>query len=284
MTLSTYTASNQPRSCPAVQSDLWLASDSLPPTPNATLCELMVESSSCVPSDTLASDATKIGAMFGTICGLDATACKGIASNATAGTYGAFSMCNATQQLANAMNAYYMNQKKASSACDFDGQAKVVTPTVSAGSLGTGSSGSSGSSGSGSGSSVSSPSGSPSSNSSSSSSGSSSNGSSSSGAGGAGTGGDSGTSSSSASPTSPEASSAAGAGAGVGAGVGASASASNSNNATSDAALASSNGTANTKNATQSGSSSAAGRITMAENAGWAGSLLVAVGIVALGL
>lgn len=250
--MASYTATNQPRACPAVQANLWLASDTLPPTPNATLCNLMVESSSCVPSDAVASDATKIGAMFSTICGLDDTACKGIASNATTGTYGEFSMCNATQQLANALNTYYMNQKKASSACDFSGQAKVVTPTVSAGSIGSGSASSS----SGSGSSVSSSSGSPpiSSSASNSSSSSANAGSSSGGAGG-----------------------------------GTSAATSNSNSSTTATVVGNdSDGTANSNTTTQSSKSgsgtSGAGRITAVENAGWAGSLLIAVGMVALGL
>lgn len=242
VTMNSYTATNQPRSCPAVQADLWLASDSLPPTPNATLCELMVESSSCVPSDTVTSDTTKVGSLFSTVCGLDSTACKGIASNGTTGVYGEFSMCNSTQQLANALNTYYMNQKKASTACDFSGQAKVVTPTVSAGSIGSGSSTSSGS-----GSSVSTSSGSPSSNSSNS---------------GAGSGTISNNSPSSTSPSSA-----------------------NSNSTT---PVVSSDGTANNNTTSQSSKSgsgtSGAGHITAIENAGWAGSLLFAVGVIALGL
>lgn len=253
VTMASYTATNQPRACPAVQADVWLAADTLPPTPNATLCELMVASSSCVPSDAVAGDATKVGAMFSTICGLDDTACAGIASNATTGTYGDFSMCNATQQLANALNTYYTNQKKASSACDFSGQAKVVTPTVSAGSIGSGSSSSSGS-----GSSVSSSSGSPPTSSS------ASNSSSSSGAN-AGSSSSVGTSTSSADTSS------------------------NSNSSTTATVVGNdSDGTANSNTTTQSSKSgsgtSGAGRITAVENAGWAGSLLIAVGVVALGL
>lgn len=249
VTMASYTPSNQPRACPAVQADIWLSSDNLPPTPNATLCNLMVASSSCVPSDAVASDATKIGSMFSTVCGLDATACKGIASNATTGTYGEFSMCNATQQLANALNTYYTNQKKASTACDFSGQAKVVTPTVSAGSIGSGSSTSSGSS-----SSVSSISSNNTSSTSTSS-----------------------TSSVVSLPTSSTSASN-------------SNSNSNTNNDNSTTASASNDGSANSNTTTQSssksgsGSSSGAGHITAVENAGWAGSLLIAVGMVALGL
>lgn len=278
--MAAYTATNEPRACPAVQEDMWLASDVLPPTPNATLCELMVASSSCVPSDAVAADPKKLGAMFGTLCGLDATACDGIASDATKGTYGQFSMCNATQKLAHALDTYYSSQNKAKTSCDFSGQAKVVTPTVSASSLGSASD--SGSSSSGSGSSVSSsPSGSPpsashiSSSSSSSGSAASAAGSSSSSAGTA-----SSTTSSGGGGVVPVASQASSAGA--------STSNSNSNSASAASINTSSDDAANSDLTTQSSKSgsgtSGAGRITAVENAGWAGSLLIAVGVVALGL
>ncbi|KAJ4388188.1 hypothetical protein N0V93_008795 [Gnomoniopsis smithogilvyi] len=129
VTMSSYTSSNVPRACPAVAANSWLASDILPPTPNTTLCENMVASSACVVSDATAADADSMASLFGTVCGLDATACKGITANATTGKYGEFVMCNTTQQLTNALNTYYTNQKKASTACDFNGAAKVVTPS-----------------------------------------------------------------------------------------------------------------------------------------------------------
>ncbi|KAF3763973.1 glycoside hydrolase family 72 /Carbohydrate-binding module family 43, partial [Cryphonectria parasitica EP155] len=121
--MASYSPSNVPRACPPVQADLWLSAEALPPTPNVTACEDMVAESSCVPTEEVASDPDKLASLFGTICGLDASACTGITSNATSGTYGAFVMCNTTQQLTNAMNQYYTNQNKASTACDFSGQA-----------------------------------------------------------------------------------------------------------------------------------------------------------------
>ncbi|KAJ0116638.1 hypothetical protein J7T55_009788 [Diaporthe amygdali] len=148
ISMNSYTASNVPRQCPAVTAGLWEAAEALPPTPNATLCENMVASSSCVPSDAVTSDAEKIGTLFGTVCGMDATACAGITSNATTGKYGAFVMCNPVQQLTHALNSYYTNQKKASTACNFAGQAKVVSPTEAAITPSSGSSSSGSSSGS----------------------------------------------------------------------------------------------------------------------------------------
>ncbi|KAK2609455.1 hypothetical protein N8I77_002952 [Diaporthe amygdali] len=148
ISMNSYTASNVPRQCPAVTAGLWEAAEALPPTPNATLCENMVASSSCVPSDAVTSDAEKIGTLFGTVCGMDAAACAGITSNATTGKYGAFVMCNPVQQLTHALNSYYTNQKKASTACNFAGQAKVVSPTEAAITPSSGSSSSGSSSGS----------------------------------------------------------------------------------------------------------------------------------------
>lgn len=127
--MSAYTPTNTARACPAVVGTAWLASDILPPTPNTTLCENMVAASACVPADGLSADDT--AALFGTVCGLAPAACAGISANATTGTYGNFVMCTASQQLANALNSYYTAQKKAASACDFGGKAKVVSPTES---------------------------------------------------------------------------------------------------------------------------------------------------------
>lgn len=247
ISMSSYTPSNVPRACPSVAADFWLASDVLPPTPNTTLCENMVASSACVPSAATAGDADTMASLFGTVCGLDATACKGITSNATTGTYGEFVMCNTTQQLTNALNTYYTNQKKASTACSFNGAAKVVTPTES---LLPATSSSSGS-GSSSGSSVSS-------------SNNNNNDNSTSGAGGA------------SSPTSSSGSSssvASGSTTGTGGG-----SSSNSTGAANSNGALSANSSSSTQSSSGSGTSGAHRATTMLGSAGWAGSLLVAVG------
>lgn len=243
--MNSYTPSNTARACPAVQANVWLAAEALPPTPNATLCENMVKASACVPSTALSADADKMSSLFGTVCGLDATACKGITANATTGTYGEFVMCNTTQQLTNALNTYYTNQKKASTACDFSGQAKVVTPSLSASQVGGPSSSSSGS-----GSSVS-----------------SNNNNSGNSTGAAGSGSTTGT----------------------GSGSGASGASGASSGGSTASAGATSEGTVANGNSTQSSGSkssgtSGAGRLTVVGSAGWAGSLLMAVGAVALTL
>ncbi|KAF4627183.1 hypothetical protein G7Y89_g10978 [Cudoniella acicularis] len=64
------------------------------------------------------------------ICGLDSTACSAINTDATAGKYGAYSVCNLTQQVSWAMNQYYLSQNNASTSCNFGGQAKIQSPSI----------------------------------------------------------------------------------------------------------------------------------------------------------
>ncbi|KAF4307016.1 putative beta-glucanosyltransferase gel4 protein [Botryosphaeria dothidea] len=111
------------RDCPAVNT-AWMATASpLPPRPNTDLCRCMYNSLSCVVSPDV--DSEDYGDVFGQVCGMSEEACAGIASNATTGTYGAYSMCNTTEQLAFVLNRYYELQDQAEDACAFDGQATL---------------------------------------------------------------------------------------------------------------------------------------------------------------
>ncbi|KAL8243877.1 hypothetical protein R6Q59_010135 [Mikania micrantha] len=166
---ASYTPTNTaPQACPTIGSD-WQAATSLPPTPNSQLCGCMYKSLECVPNNI---DAKSMGSLFGYVCGLNDGSCAGIMSNATKGLYGAYSMCNSTEQLGWVLNTYYQKQKKAgngASACAFSGAATLqssASPTgqcaalvsqagssgtgqVASGATGSGSSGGSGSSSSG---------------------------------------------------------------------------------------------------------------------------------------
>jgi hypothetical protein len=83
----------------------------------------MYASLSCVPSSSLAQK--DFGDIFGYVCSESPDACAGISGNATTGVYGAYSMCNATQQLGYVLDQYYKAQNSASTACDFDGKATL---------------------------------------------------------------------------------------------------------------------------------------------------------------
>ena len=125
----------------------------------------MLSSLSCVAKTDISGDAQE--ALFNYICGTDNNACTGILANATTGVYGEYSMCDSYQQLSFVMNAYYIDNNKAASACDFSGNATTQAASTAsscssvlsaAGTAGTGSvtavptgSGSGSSTGSGSG-------------------------------------------------------------------------------------------------------------------------------------
>lgn len=122
-----YSPSNVPQACPPV-SDVWEVNGAnLPPTPDEKVCECMFAGLSCKASPTL--DEKDYGDIFGFVCGTAGNPCAGINGNATSGKYGAFSACTAEQKLGYVLDRYYKNQNNAASACDFAGQATLVTPT-----------------------------------------------------------------------------------------------------------------------------------------------------------
>lgn len=129
VSMDEYEPQNSAAACPA-SSDEWKVADSLPPTPDSSLCECMVNSATCVASDDL--DEEDFGEIFGYICGADDTACAGIKGDTATGVYGPYVMCNPRQQLAHILDTYYQNQGGSSDACDFDGSAVTVSNPIPA--------------------------------------------------------------------------------------------------------------------------------------------------------
>jgi len=126
---SAYTPTNSAQSCPPLD-DNWVASNSLPPTPNQELCDCMFNSLTCVPAKGLALK--DYGAIFDYICDASKESCVGINGDVTSGVFGAYSMCGAKEKLGYVLDAYYKNQNMASSACDFDGQAVLTSAPAAA--------------------------------------------------------------------------------------------------------------------------------------------------------
>jgi len=124
---SAYTPTNTANSCPPL-SDTWAVdSESLPPTPDSDLCDCMFNSLSCTPVAKLDTDDYED--MFSYICGVEGNLCAGINGDPELGVYGVYGMCNSTQKLAYALNAYYESVGEIS-ACDFDGQAETQDSNV----------------------------------------------------------------------------------------------------------------------------------------------------------
>lgn len=130
---SDYTITNTAlQACPTIDSN-WAANSVLPPTPDATLCDCMVASLTCVVDDSVSS--SDYGDLFSYFYGLgDSAYYEGIYANGTSGVYGAYSMCNPKDQLSWAMNAYYEVQSakgNGASACSFSGSASTQSATTS---------------------------------------------------------------------------------------------------------------------------------------------------------
>jgi 1,3-beta-glucanosyltransferase GAS1 len=127
---ASYNPTNSPASCPATGATWAAVATPLPPSPNQQLCSCMYNSLGCVVSGSTSED--DYGQLFGTVCGEGDSICAGIAHNASTGSYGAYGMCNATEQLAYAFNNYYVAQSSGASACNFNGAA-VTKAAQSAG-------------------------------------------------------------------------------------------------------------------------------------------------------
>lgn len=133
---ASYTPSNSPQACPPVDTSTWNAVASpLPPTPNQELCSCMYNSLACVVSPKV--NESDYGTLFGQVCGTSGTVgkdvCAGIEAFGNNATYGAYGMCNTTEQIAYVLNYYYQLEGKSSSACGWAGSASLKPTTAANG-------------------------------------------------------------------------------------------------------------------------------------------------------
>ncbi|TVY88192.1 1,3-beta-glucanosyltransferase [Lachnellula willkommii] len=121
-----YNPTNTQAACPSVGTN-WNAATPLPPTPDQSVCDCMIQSLQCVAKSSVTVE--DVGPLFNNAIynGKGFTNNTGIVVNTTAGIYGPYSGCNATEKLSWAMNAYYLAQESADTACDFAGNATVVS-------------------------------------------------------------------------------------------------------------------------------------------------------------
>ena len=116
------TSSGSGIACPAT-SDTWSAATNLPPTPDKDTCDCVAKTLECVVDDSVKSK--DYADLFGQVCGADGVDCGVISVNGTSGVYGGLSFCSDKDKLSYVLNQYYIGQKRDSSACDFDGKAKI---------------------------------------------------------------------------------------------------------------------------------------------------------------
>ena len=94
----------------------------------------MYNSLGCVIGRDVSAD--DYGDIFGYVCGLKSGQyCNGITANASTGHFGAYGMCNSTEQLSYVLNAYAKAQGSSSaSACAFSGSASTKAAASATGS------------------------------------------------------------------------------------------------------------------------------------------------------
>ncbi|PNS21329.1 1,3-beta-glucanosyltransferase [Sphaceloma murrayae] len=133
---NSYNPTNTPAACPTVGSEWAAPASPLPPTPNQGLCSCMLQTLECVASSSIADE--DFGSLFGQVCGYAGEPCAGINTNSSNGAYGAYGMCNATEQLSFAFNQYYQSQRKNANACNFNGAASTKSAAGAASSCSAG--------------------------------------------------------------------------------------------------------------------------------------------------
>ncbi|KAF8319321.1 carbohydrate-binding module family 43 protein/Glycoside hydrolase family 72 protein [Clavulina sp. PMI_390] len=112
-------------SCAAATSN-FLASNSLPPTPNANTCNCVAQSFSCLFTPQTPNYTDIIGELLDYGCsqlGADGSNCDLISSNGQTGTYGALSGCDPTIQLSYVMSSLYEATNRDPVTCNFSGNA-----------------------------------------------------------------------------------------------------------------------------------------------------------------
>ncbi|KAF2702633.1 carbohydrate-binding module family 43 protein [Pleomassaria siparia CBS 279.74] len=128
---SNYKPSHTAASCPSLGSSWNAVATPLPPVANAAACACMVDTLTCAVTDSVKE--ADYGDLFGFICGLKSGKyCAGIGRNATTGTYGAYGMCSAQEQLNFAVHQYALANPNGG--CSFSGSAtsKAVAKTTAA--------------------------------------------------------------------------------------------------------------------------------------------------------
>ncbi|KAF8758999.1 1,3-beta-glucanosyltransferase [Rhizoctonia solani] len=120
--------------CPAASTD-FLASSTLPPTPNTATCEcIKANSFSCLFTPTTEQGVRGVGQLLDNGCQLLGQAggtCDAIAGNGQTGVYGPLSGCSPETKLSYVFSQYYERTNRNAQSCSFGGNATVANPLPS---------------------------------------------------------------------------------------------------------------------------------------------------------
>jgi hypothetical protein len=129
--VNTPTQSNAPAAtypaCPA-QNSSFLASTTLPPTPNEAACLCLQANLDCVFNPQVSNTTSILGPLLDTACSLLGTAggnCNSISANGSSGTYGIAASCDPSTKLSFVMSQYYEANKRNAQSCSFGGNGTV---------------------------------------------------------------------------------------------------------------------------------------------------------------
>jgi len=113
--------------CPTTNTT-FVASTSLPPTPNDAACNCLESSLSCRFTPATANYTSVVGSLLDTACsllGAKGGSCVDIGGNGSTGTYGRVSGCDPTIKLSYIMSEYYEANNRDAQACSFAGNGTV---------------------------------------------------------------------------------------------------------------------------------------------------------------
>ncbi|KAI0762691.1 Glucanosyltransferase-domain-containing protein [Fomes fomentarius] len=122
--------------CPA-QNSTWLASTTLPPTPNDAACKCLGSNLSCLFTPKTSDPRTIVGSLLDFACsdlGQVGGNCNEISADGGNGTYGRVAFCDPDTKLSFVMSEFYELTSRKATSCDFSGNATVnanAPPSIS---------------------------------------------------------------------------------------------------------------------------------------------------------
>ncbi|TFK93557.1 carbohydrate-binding module family 43 protein [Polyporus arcularius HHB13444] len=114
-------------SCPP-QNSTWLATNTLPPTPNDASCKCLESTLSCLFTPKTTNTSAIVGSLLDFGCsslGSVGGNCDDISANGTTGTYGRVAFCDPDTKLSFVMSEFYELTNRVATSCDFSGNATV---------------------------------------------------------------------------------------------------------------------------------------------------------------